>query len=616
MSTLEYLDGRGGVSFTLVPWTHLNQWLSLLNGDPCVHESLPDGVKLSSVIEELEARRKRKIDFTDRALKLLSVDRGLGLDWRDYENEQGYNHFEELLIYQPKAWRVQAREYLYLYGWDITQERQNRKRVTHVDIEEKSGTTSLLLRLTSPVHVVLFHPDLKRTSRYEPLNFLLAYGARDPRPAIFNDMALKSMGMTTEQQEHFRKLMSPLDWFLEFQKSVQVDRLDVLRVIGKGSSFDRVCLMKEFDFGDIIGQRMAKEMIRDEVVDFIKERGQEHAICSNRQPLSMIFAGPSGVGKTELAGWLAELLNKPGQKDEKFLKVDCGKLTAANEVFGMSGAYQGSQEGSALKNFVLLMSGQDDAIGIVLLDEIEKAGQCVIHGLYQVIDKGEWTNKKLVEGKGTQTEMIPCHNLIFVMTTNAADKDIHDFVKRSGDSIYTTVDDDEWDDIQNDLESRIRKVLQNRHPFTAEFMGRVGRVIPFLPLANGNSDRQPLLGETDTVAKFLIERELERRTLDGQLGVSQRLRDDVKERIAKMVSRDAIPEAGVRSIQQLVKNHMVKRIDKALRRERGGIREGSDILYWVNDDKNKVGFRVTDVNDVEKKKDSEDGTVAEGFSFE
>jgi hypothetical protein len=291
----------------------------------------------------------------------MSVDRGLGLDWCKYENKQGDTHFEELLVYQPKAWRVQVREYFYLYGWDNTQERQNRKRVTLVDIEEKTGITSLLLPLTSPVHVVLFHPDLKRTSRYKPLNFLLAYGARDPRPAIFNNVPLFK-STTTEQQGNFRKLLPPLDWFLQFQKAVQVDRLDVLQVIGKGSSFDQVCLMKEFDFGDIIGQRMAKEMIRDKVVNFI-ECGQEHAICSNCQPLSMIFGGPSGVGKTKLAGWLAELLNKPSQKDEKFLKVDCGKLTTANELFVISGAYNGSEEGLVLNNFLLEMSGQEDAIG-------------------------------------------------------------------------------------------------------------------------------------------------------------------------------------------------------------------------------------------------------------
>jgi ATP-dependent Clp protease ATP-binding subunit ClpA len=57
-------------------------------------------------------------------------------------------------------------------------------------------------------------------------------------------------------------------------------------------------------------------------------------------------------------------------------------------MFGMSGAYQGAYKGSDLNNFILRMSLEPDALGIVLLDEIEKAKQGVIHGLYQVIDKG------------------------------------------------------------------------------------------------------------------------------------------------------------------------------------------------------------------------------------
>jgi hypothetical protein len=50
-------------------------------------------------------------------------------------------------------------------------------------------------------------------------------------------------------------------------------------------------------------------------------------------------------------------------------------LADASEVFGMSGAYQGAKQGSALNNFVLNMSMELNAVGIVLLDEIEKASR-------------------------------------------------------------------------------------------------------------------------------------------------------------------------------------------------------------------------------------------------
>ena len=159
-------------------------------------------------------------------------------------------------------------------------------------------------------------------------------------------------------------------------------------------TFPRLCLIKELDFSDIIGQRMAKDLIRKAVVGHIWNCiGPRKGIRVKRQPLSMILAGPSGNGETELAHWLAKLMNKPN--DDFFIKVDCGKLTHAREVYGLSGAFQGAKEGSALNNFVLPMSVEKQAVGIVLLDEIEKAAQDVIHALYRVIDKDEWTNKRM-----------------------------------------------------------------------------------------------------------------------------------------------------------------------------------------------------------------------------
>ena len=121
--------------------------------------------------------------------------------------------------------------------------------------------------------------------------------------------------------------------------------------------------------------------------------GREHAqmLSDGKRPLSMIFAGPSGVGKTELAEFLANLLNKP--QNNAYIKIDCGKLSSHTEVFGKSRAYQGAEQGSTLNDFILSMSSKPDAIGVVLLDEIEKAMSDVVTGLYQVLDKGEWTNK-------------------------------------------------------------------------------------------------------------------------------------------------------------------------------------------------------------------------------
>jgi ATP-dependent Clp protease ATP-binding subunit ClpA len=281
--------------------------------------------------------------------------------------------------------------------------------------------------------------------------------------------------------------------------------------------------------------------------------------------------------------------------------VDCGKLTDKNEVFGMSGAYQGAYEGSALNNFVLRMSQEPDTLGIVLLDEIEKASRGVIHGLYQVIDKGEWTNKKLEEGKGVQSETVSCHNVIFIMTTNACDDLI---LKYANTHTIYTADQDDLEEIKSELESMVRKKLQKTHPFTDAFMGRVGRVVPFLPMANGDPEENALLGEMVTVAKLLIEREQEKLCLGGKVNVSQLVSSSTKHKMAKVIVKEAIVEAGVRSIQTGVETKMGNRMMHSLLLEKGGIKSGGEVRYSVNEEEKKVYFRIETSGTREDKDDS------------
>jgi hypothetical protein len=111
MSTLEYLDAKGSVtSFALVPSVTLHNWLSELNGNPHVVDTLAKGVNRGKVLEEMEARRRGKESMVvGGVLRMMGKDRGYGRDWREVENEQGYTHLEELLNYQPNEWRQQVR---------------------------------------------------------------------------------------------------------------------------------------------------------------------------------------------------------------------------------------------------------------------------------------------------------------------------------------------------------------------------------------------------------------------------------------------------------------------------------------------------------------------------
>ena len=454
-----------------------------------------------------------------------------------------------------------------------------------MDIPTKSGDITVTIILDSPVLVVLFHPEIDCSQRYEPLNFLLAYGVRNPIPSLKETLKGHLDEVTKE--------LSPLDYFFEFQDHILTYKLETLRECGKRAGFPRLWLLKEFDFSNIIGQRLAKEMIRSAVFHHICNQSQKEELCANRKPLSMIFAGPSGVGKTELAVWLKTLLNKPGENDV-YVKIDCGKLSHKFEVFGGSGAYQGSKEGSQLNNFIVRMAQDPDARGIVLLDEIEKAEREVIHALYQVLDKGEWTNKKLRDGSEAQTEIVSCHNVIFIMTTNAADKLILDMLKKDGSNQYYTVKGaDDIDETIDFLENRVKKELQVTYPFTEAFMGRVGPVVPFFPMSAGDPKNHPLLGESMTVAKLLIERQQEKFMAEkGREGVCQIISAKTKHDMARIIVDGAIVEAGVRAIQQGVDRKMGNRMMNALAREKQGIKDGSHVRYSASTEEKKIDFRI------------------------
>jgi hypothetical protein len=328
--------------------------------------------------------------------------RGHGNSWTEYENKLGYTHLEELLIYQPTDWRKQAREYILRYNWDIVRHSASTDK-RRVDLKLEDGNDDefdVSIQLPSPVHVVLFHPEMSRTSRYEALFFVLSWGAKSPLDDVKNDITVRWNNEQATDDDSidvngiFASLLadlSPLDYFFRFQESVDLYRIDKLKEIAIKSKLPRLLLMREFDFSNIVGQRMAKDIIRQEVITYIRSRDDAGPFATKRQPLSMIFAGPSGNGKTELAEWLATLLNKPDE--DAFLKIDCGQMTRGAELFGLAGAYQGAEEGSTLNNFIFHILNSPGSVGVVLLDEIEKADREVIHGLYQVLDKAEWTNK-------------------------------------------------------------------------------------------------------------------------------------------------------------------------------------------------------------------------------
>lgn len=104
-----------------------------------------------------------------------------------------------------------------------------------------------------------------------------------------------------------------------------------------------------------------------------------HLAMSREKPLVLLFAGPSGHGKTELARKFGELMSLD------LLTVDCTMFTREDELFGPKPPYQGYQAGSPLNNFLARMSGRKS---IVFMDEFEKTSKEVRNALLLPFENG------------------------------------------------------------------------------------------------------------------------------------------------------------------------------------------------------------------------------------
>ena len=165
----------------------------------------------------------------------------------------------------------------------------------------------------------------------------------------------------------------------------------------------------EFDKLDRLEGELKKHIVgQDKAVDAVTKaiKRSRVGVSAKRKPISFIFAGPTGVGKTELVKRLAdELFSAP----ESLIRLDMSEFMEKHSVSRIIGAppgYVGYDEAGQLTEKI-----RRRPYSVVLFDEIEKAHPDVMNVLLQILDDGRITDAK---GKTVNFE-----NTVIVMTTNA-----------------------------------------------------------------------------------------------------------------------------------------------------------------------------------------------------
>ncbi len=158
-----------------------------------------------------------------------------------------------------------------------------------------------------------------------------------------------------------------------------------------------------------LGERISAKIIgQDEAVNAVVRaiKRKRAGISYRRNPVSMIFAGPTGVGKTELVKVLAnELFRQP----EALIRLDMSEFMekhAVSRIIGAPPGYVGYDEAGQLTEKI-----RRRPYSVILFDEIEKAHPDVLNILLQILDDGKITD--------AQGRVVNFENTVIIMTTNA-----------------------------------------------------------------------------------------------------------------------------------------------------------------------------------------------------
>jgi ATP-dependent Clp protease ATP-binding subunit ClpC len=231
---------------------------------------------------------------------------------------------------------------------------------------------------------------------------------------------------------------------------------------------------------------------------------------------SFIFAGPSGVGKTELTKALTEFLFGD---ENSLITLDMSEYSekhTASRMFGSPPGYVGYEEGGQLTEKV-----RRRPFSVVLFDEIEKAHPDIFNSLLQILDEGRLTD--------AQGRVVDFKNTVIVMTTNLGTRDISKSV-----NLGFSQNSDEAGSYDK-MKAKVSDELKQH--FRPEFLNRVDEIVVFHQLTTGDIER---------IVDLMVA-EIEIRLKDRDMGIE--LTAPAKALIAK---RGFDPVLGARPLRRAI----------------------------------------------------------------
>ena len=266
----------------------------------------------------------------------------------------------------------------------------------------------------------------------------------------------------------------------------------------------------------VVGQEEAIEAVANAI-----RRSRSGLADENRPIGSFAFLGSTGVGKTELAKALAELLF---DKEDLMVRIDMSEYQERHTVSRLIGAppgYVGYEESGQLTEAV-----RRKPYSIVLLDEIEKAHPDVFNILLQVLEDG-----RLTDNKG---RVVDFKNTIIIMTSNIGSEILQHAISEHGNDFSS-----EWNKAKASVLELLKKTIR------PELLNRIDEIVVFKPLQK-EEVREIVKLQLSRLQKRLKEKNVELRCTEESMDY--------------LAEKGYQPDLGARPIKRAIQRYVVDKL--------------------------------------------------------
>ena len=321
-----------------------------------------------------------------------------------------------------------------------------------IDLIDEAGSRLRIKRMTAPAELREFDDKIAearkaKESAIDGQDFEGAAALRDKEKTLIAEKV--------EAEKHWKAT--------DLDKVTEVDEELIAQVLSASTGIP-VFKLTEEETARLL--RMEDELHRRVIGQDQAIKALSQAIRRTRAGLkdpkrpggSFIFAGPSGVGKTELSRTLASFLFGD---ETALIQLDMSEYSerhTASRLFGAPPGYVGYDEGGQLTEKV-----RRRPFSVVLFDEIEKAHPDIFNSLLQVLEDGRLTD--------AQGRTVDFKNTVIIMTTNLGTRDI----SKSLGLGFANIDDDLTN--YDRMKGKVQDELKNH--FRPEFLNRIDDVIVF-----------------------------------------------------------------------------------------------------------------------------------------